>query len=100
MTELEKLRAENERLRMDLAQCQRDLAAGVDQGRKAIAAYRDAANERDGLLAATEGYIGVLMHAGNCKYDGDDRSLCDCGIEKACRAVDAARKATPAAPGK
>ena len=56
--EVEMLRSENERLTMDLTQCKRDLAAGVDQGMKAIAAYRDAANERDQAraeLAAMKG---------------------------------------------
>lgn len=40
MNELKQLRAENARLREDLAQARRDLAAGVKEGKAAIEAYR------------------------------------------------------------
>jgi hypothetical protein len=43
------LRAENELLKSELLNIQRDLKAGIDQGMKMLAAYTAAANERDAL---------------------------------------------------
>ena len=78
MTGLEQLRFENARLREDLAQARRDLAAGVEQGKAAIEAYRVEKARHARTFEALK-YFSRNYHPVNC-------------ICTFCEAIDAAMK--------